>query len=115
MNDELSRLVDRLPGLIWTAGYDAHVDFVNQQWSDFTGLTASEAHGQGWRAAIHTDDLPLMDERWRLMVGSGALNEFRAASAALRRRISLVLAAYRAIDRRCRQRRQVVRHRHRYR
>jgi PAS domain S-box-containing protein len=72
MDDELSRLVDALPGLIWTARQDAQVDFVNQRWCEYTGISPAEARGEGWGAAMHADDLSLMRERWPQIVDGTA-------------------------------------------
>jgi len=57
METELSRVVDCLPGLVWTALPTGEADFVNQRWCEYTGLTVDEAYGHGWLAAIHPDDL----------------------------------------------------------
>lgn len=54
---ELSRVVDALPGFVWTTLPDGYCDFVNQRWCDYTGLRAADAYGQGWQAVIHPDDL----------------------------------------------------------
>jgi signal transduction histidine kinase len=43
MENELRRVVDALPGLAWTALPDGDIDFLNQRWSDYTGLSAMEA------------------------------------------------------------------------
>jgi PAS domain S-box-containing protein len=64
VQDELSRLTDALPGLVWTALPDGDIDFSNQRWCDYTGLSAEEAHGRGWRNAVHPDDLARLLERW---------------------------------------------------
>ena len=51
MENELSRVVDALPGLVWTALPDGHVDFLNQRWCEYTGLSIDEAYGRGWQTA----------------------------------------------------------------
>jgi PAS domain-containing protein len=38
MENELSRVLDTLPVLVWTALPDGHVDFFNQHWCEYTGL-----------------------------------------------------------------------------
>jgi len=38
MENELSRVVDALPGLVWTALPDGRIDFFNQRWCEYTGL-----------------------------------------------------------------------------
>ena len=82
MEIELRCIVDALPGLVWTARLDGHVDFVNQRWCEYTGLSVDEAYGWGWQTAIHPDDLPELLERWRSVLAS---RESREMEARLRR------------------------------
>jgi PAS domain S-box-containing protein len=51
MESEIRRVVDALPGLVWTALPNGHIDFLNQRWCDYTGLDLAEACGQGWQSA----------------------------------------------------------------
>src|SRR6266851_3061585 len=78
MENDLSRVVDALPGLVWTAIPDGHVDFLNQRWCEYTGLRIDEAYGRGWQAAIHPEDLPELLERWRSILASGEPGEMEA-------------------------------------
>jgi PAS domain S-box-containing protein len=79
MENEFSRIVDALPGLIWTARPgDGHTDFVNQRWCEYTGMSAEEACGQGWQAVIHPEDLAALFECWRASLASGAPAELEA-------------------------------------
>jgi PAS domain S-box-containing protein len=78
VQNDLRRVVDALPGLIWTAQPDGQIDFVNQRWCEYTGLSANEAHGRGWQTAIHPEDLPLLLERWRAILTSGETREMEA-------------------------------------
>jgi PAS domain S-box-containing protein len=82
MENELSRVVDALPGLVWTALPDGHVDFLNQRWCEYTGLSVDEGYGRGWQTAIHPEDLPELLDRWRSILASG---EPRDMEARLRR------------------------------
>jgi PAS domain S-box-containing protein len=65
MESELGRVVDALPGLVWTALPDGQIDFMNQRWSAYTGLEVDASHGRGWQVAIHPDDLPRLLAGWR--------------------------------------------------
>lgn len=65
MESELSRVVDALPGLVWTSLPDGHIDFLNQCWCEYTGLSVENALGTGWYAAIHPEDLPDLLARWQ--------------------------------------------------
>jgi PAS domain S-box-containing protein len=78
MENELSRVVDVLPGLVWTALPDGRVDFINQYWCQLTGLSVDESYGWGWQNAIHPQDLPQLLERWRSILASGKPDEMEA-------------------------------------
>jgi PAS domain S-box-containing protein len=78
MENELRRVVDALPGLIWTALPDGRIDFVNQRWCEYSHLGVDEAHGGGWQTAIHPVDLPGLLERWRSILVSGEPGELEA-------------------------------------
>jgi PAS domain S-box-containing protein len=78
MENDLSRVVDALPGLVWTALSDGGVDFVNQRWCNYTGLGVGEACGQGWQTAIHPEDLPELLDRWPGILASGGPGEMEA-------------------------------------
>jgi PAS domain-containing protein len=38
------------------------VEFVNQRWREYAGLSAEESQGWGWQAAIHPEDFPSLME-----------------------------------------------------
>ena len=78
MENDLNRVVDMLPGLVWTALPDGQVDFLNQRWCEYTGLSGAEACGEGWQTAIHPDDLPELLDRWRSILASNASGEMEA-------------------------------------
>src|SRR5262245_55900987 len=75
-------ILDALPGLVWTALPDGHVDFVSRPWSDYTGLAVGELIGAGWQRAIHPEDLPDLLERWQTI---RLVGEVSAMEARLRR------------------------------
>lgn len=54
---DLSSIINTMPMLAWSARPDGFCDFLNQRWLDFTGLSAEQACGWGWGAAIHPDDV----------------------------------------------------------
>ena len=65
MESELGAVVDALPGLVWTAFPDGQIDYLNQRWSDYTGLGVEESRGRGWQAAVHLEDLPQLLAGWQ--------------------------------------------------
>ena len=78
MRNDLSRVVNALPGLVWTVRPDGQVDFLNQRWREYTGLSADDAIGSGWQAAIHPEDLPRLLERWPSALSGGERGEMEA-------------------------------------
>ena len=99
-------VVDAIPALAWSSHPDGAVEFVNQKWCDYTGLAPEESHGWGWKAAVHSEDLPKLLAKWGDLRRAARM---RGSIAALRWRLSLVLAPARTTARRNRRRGAVVR------
>ena len=78
MENELSRVVDALPGLVWTALPGGRFDLLNRRWCEYTGMKLAEACDCGWQSAVHPDDLSSFLERWRSILASGQLAEIEA-------------------------------------
>jgi PAS domain S-box-containing protein len=62
--DHRRTMIDEIPALAWSCGTDGAIDFLNQRWLDFTGLSMEQAFGWGWKAAIHPDDLGQLMDAW---------------------------------------------------
>jgi PAS domain S-box-containing protein len=64
-------LADFIPGIVWTARPDGWIDFANQFWLDFTGMTLEKTQGVGWTAMVHPDDLQRVAQLWTKSLQSG--------------------------------------------
>src|SRR5277367_4494782 len=62
---DIRLIVDRIPAFTWSAHADGSVEFVNQRWREYAGLSDEQSRGWGWQAAIHPEDLPSLMEKWR--------------------------------------------------
>lgn len=71
----LTEAIDTIPGLVWSVLPDGEVDFLNQRWREYTGLTLEQARGWGWRTAIHPEDLPGLETYWRSVLAAGEPGE----------------------------------------
>lgn len=68
---EIHALIDAIPQLVWTGQPDGYVDYTNQRWRDYTGMTTEQAQGDGWLQSIHPDDRPRIQARWQNAVQTG--------------------------------------------
>jgi formate hydrogenlyase transcriptional activator len=66
-------VVDTIPALAWSSAPDGSVDFVNQRWLKYTGLSPESSYGWGWQTAIHSQDFSeLLAKREALLVSDNA-------------------------------------------
>lgn len=55
--ERFRNMADAAPVLIWVAGPDKMLTYLNQVWLDFTGRKPGQDLGEGWEDVIHPDDL----------------------------------------------------------
>jgi PAS domain S-box-containing protein len=68
----LRLLTEALPQIIWTAAPDGSREYVNERWTDWTGLPVSAALGDNWSAVIHPEDREATTRAWAAAASSGA-------------------------------------------
>ncbi|HKT60012.1 MAG TPA: ATP-binding protein [Gemmatimonadales bacterium] len=68
----LRLLTEALPQIIWTAAPDGGIEYVNERWTDWTGLPVDAALGDGWAAVVHPDDREPTVRAWAATASSGA-------------------------------------------
>jgi formate hydrogenlyase transcriptional activator len=74
----IRQVVDRIPAFAWSAHPDGSVEFVNQRWREYAGLSLEESQGWGWQIAIHPEDLPSLMQKWRELLISGEAGDVEA-------------------------------------
>jgi formate hydrogenlyase transcriptional activator len=62
---ELRAFIDAFPAIAWSALPDGSLDFVNQRFRDYTGLSWDQLTGWEWRAVVHRDDIQKIETWWR--------------------------------------------------
>jgi formate hydrogenlyase transcriptional activator len=75
---DIRLLVDRIPAFTWSTHPDGSVEFVNQRWREYAGLSAEQSQGWGWQTAIHPEDLPSLMEKQRELLRSGEPGDIEA-------------------------------------
>ncbi len=68
--EHLRLIIDTIPTMAWTVRPDGAVDFINQRWLDYTGLSFEEEIAQPNRA-VHPEDLPRVMEKWFVELAAG--------------------------------------------
>jgi len=73
--EQYRSLADLIPGIVWTARADGWIDYANQFWFDYTGMTLEQTLGSGWTAALHPDDVERVSRVWSKALETGELVE----------------------------------------
>jgi PAS domain S-box-containing protein len=91
-------LAESMPHMVFTAKPNGHVDYFNQQWTVFTGLTLGEIKDWRWTKFIHPDDVKETARLWRHSLNSGeafeAQHRFRRADGVYRWHLSRACAMH---------------------
>ncbi|MFC7513562.1 EAL domain-containing protein [Herbaspirillum sp. GCM10030257] len=61
---------DSIPHILWTAKPDGSLDYLNQVYTDCTGVTLDDT-GDSWLAALHPDDVERCVAAWDESVSTG--------------------------------------------
>ncbi|HEY3596861.1 MAG TPA: PAS domain-containing protein [Paraburkholderia sp.] len=61
----------QVPVMVWSTQSDGYLDFVNDRWVRFTGLSLERAQGWGWQAAIHPEDREHFTKVWLHLLENG--------------------------------------------
>lgn len=72
--DRIRLIIDTIPTLAWSLRPDGIVDFVNQRWLEYTGLTFEQELAEPTRP-VHPEDLARVMEKWRADMAAGQPSE----------------------------------------
>jgi PAS domain S-box-containing protein len=75
-------VIDAIPGFVWSALPDGYVEFCNQGWLNYTGMSSDQVRGQELATTMHPQDKSDFVEKWRAALTQGEPFE---AEARLRR------------------------------
>jgi len=65
------QLADAMPQIVWTAGPDGNIDYLNQRWTEFSGISETVGN-EGWGPLLHADHADAAGKRWANSVATGA-------------------------------------------
>src|SRR5216683_2022091 len=80
--EHLRLVIDTIPVMAWSVRPDGIVDFLNQPWMDYAGLSL-EQYVKDPTGPIHPDDVPRVLEKWRaqMAIAEGYEDEMRLRRA----------------------------------
>ncbi|HEV3061005.1 MAG TPA: ATP-binding protein [Vicinamibacterales bacterium] len=80
--DRIRLIIDTIPVMAWSLRPDGIVDFLNQRWMDYTGLSLGQYVADP-TGPIHPEDAPRVLERWGVQMarGEGYDDEMRLRGA----------------------------------
>jgi PAS domain S-box-containing protein len=70
-DDRLRLVLDTTPALIHTGRPDGYLDYINQRWLKYAGLSLEDLQGWAWTATIHPEDVEGILNKWRECLASG--------------------------------------------
>lgn len=68
-------LAESIPHIVLRATPDSRLEYQNDLWNLYTGMTVEESLGFGWHDAIYPDDLPLALSLWTKSMRTGSRYE----------------------------------------
>src|SRR6266404_3594266 len=71
---QLRLVIDTIPTMAWIILPDGTLDFLNQRWLDYTGLSLEKAVEQP-TSTVHPEDLPRALEKWTRAMAAGESSE----------------------------------------
>jgi PAS domain S-box-containing protein len=72
---ELRDVVDTIPAIVWSTLPDGSNTYVNKRFVEYSGSSAEQMAGSGWKALIHPDDLERHAGKWMEAVATGKPHE----------------------------------------
>jgi PAS domain S-box-containing protein len=69
--DRLQTIINTVPVMAWSARADGSIDFFNEQWHKYTGLTPEQSLNWGWKVAKHPEDLPRIQKAMEEAAATG--------------------------------------------
>jgi len=69
--DRLRLVVDTTPALIHTGRPDGYLDYFNQRWLEYLGVTLEDLCGWRWTNSVHPEDVEGIVQKWRASLASG--------------------------------------------
>ena len=64
-------ITNAIPQKVWTTDEDGNLNYFNDVWHSYTGLTVEELKNRGWKKIIHPDDWEGYKTQWQHSLDTG--------------------------------------------
>lgn len=65
------QLANSIPHIIWTSKFNGSMDFYNDRFYEYTGISETDEMLQSWKEVIHEEDYSHMIEKWTYSLCTG--------------------------------------------
>ncbi|HEY9811576.1 MAG TPA: PAS domain S-box protein [Halomicronema sp.] len=65
-------LSEAMPQLVWVLLPDGKLEFANQKWHEYTGLSLEKVNEEGWIKNMHPEDVVKSSEAWKTALENGS-------------------------------------------
>jgi PAS domain S-box-containing protein len=69
--DRLRLVIDTIPGMVWSCLADGSIDYVNQPWMEYHGLSLEDLGRQGLARVVHPEDAAESADKWGAALAAG--------------------------------------------
>ena len=73
---ELRTFIEAMPASVGTNLPDGSLEFISQDWLDYSGLSRDQWREWGWATTIHPEDVDRVMRNWRAALNAGAPAEY---------------------------------------
>jgi PAS domain S-box-containing protein len=70
--EHLRLVIDTTPAMLYSARPDGYVDFFNERWLEYLGVTLTDIEGWRWTKEFHPEDVEDVVAKWRSSLASGS-------------------------------------------
>lgn len=81
LTEQYKFMTNAIPQIVWMANAAGEIEFFNQTWYTFTGLSPEESLQSGWSKRIHPEDLPEVIAEWQKTIETGVPYERKTRMA----------------------------------
>lgn len=73
--ERIQNLMESIPQMVWTCKADGKMDYFNQQWFYYTGLSMKDSLEDGWLQPIQLDERESFQKSWKDHLQNGLIFE----------------------------------------